>query len=486
MLRSDFFSYKTAIILAVLIVSIGVWQYTIYKGIDSATYIGKTYARTDATGLNFAAGSSFTYFYYYLGLYPLAVLDANGLDYSKNGAIKALVGGGVPLALDNSFYILWGEHGKSLLLLLDAAIKNSPEFISVRDINFLFFVLALAALAICSITTKQVALGISLVILVGSNPFLIYELYGRENIFGLGAIVLIAAFSLLMPIIFLDQKPHRFYLYGSAIFLGVMFGFIQHTRSEYTVVILSCLFVYWVTKHFAIREKLTLTALLLVSLYITTAGLEAYFTNKLKTTYTTLSQLGLASQEQIATAGNATYHTFWHPFYIGLSDFDDKYGIQWSDKMAYDKAEKYLMTVNPEKFTTLPNIEMWSVQPEYNAFIRSEIIKLISHDPLWYARIVLKRVGALFGRAAPLGLQIGPHFYKLPFSGWLFFPILAYLIWKKDVNMLTVAIFPLTLSLPIILIHASRGITNMSLYHVFGTAIVINLAVNCLKEKLKT
>ena len=94
MLRSDFFSYKTAIILAVLIVGIGVWQYTIYKGIDSATYIGKTYARTDATGLNFAAGSSFTYFYYYLGLYPLAVLDANGLDYSKNGAIKALVGGG--------------------------------------------------------------------------------------------------------------------------------------------------------------------------------------------------------------------------------------------------------------------------------------------------------------------------------------------------------------------------------------------------------
>src|SRR3989339_818124 len=286
MLRSDFFSYKTAIILAVLIVGIGVWQYTIYKGIDSATYIGKTYARTDATGLNFAAGSSFTYFYYYLGLYPLAVLDANGLDYSK----------------------------------------NSAEFISVRDINFLFFVLALAALAICSITTKQVALGISLVILVGSNPFLIYELYGRENIFGLGAIVFIAVFSLLMPIFFLAKNPHRFYLYGSAIFRGVMFGFIQHTRSEYTVVILSCLFVYWVTKHFAIREKLTLTSLLLVSLYITTAGLEAYFTNKLKTTYTTLSQLGLASQEQIATAGNATYHTFWHPSYIGLSDFDDKYG----------------------------------------------------------------------------------------------------------------------------------------------------------------
>lgn len=468
------------VIATILILGIIVWQYRILTAPITDSHTGKQYTRTDATGLNFAAASSFTYFYYYLNLYPIAA-QKEYLKYSREEAIKLLHNLAIPLFTDNSFYILWGEHGKSLILLFDAGLKNSPESLTVKNFNFVVFVSSLILLLVSAFIYKQAVFGILFTVFMGSNPFLIYELYGRENIFGLGGVMLIFCLAFLFPLIFSKKQLNKYYLIATSVVLGLVLGFMAHIRTEYLVVALSCVFVYWTSKTVTPKNRLLLTLLFLFSFLVCSRGLELYFNNLIETTYSKLGKSGRTPPDVKAT--RATYHKFWHPLYVGLSDFDNKYGIAWSDAVAYKKAEKYLMDKYPEKYRVMPNREEWSVQPEYNEFIKQEVVTLLKNDPLWYVGIVGKRIIKLFSNVTPLGVSLDSNFYKIPLSGWVFLPTTILLIKKKQFEYLKVLLFSISLSIPIIAIHSSKNITGISVYHIFNIAILASLAINFLLNK---
>ncbi len=75
-------------------------------------------------------------------------------------------------------------------------------------------------------------------------------------------------------------------------------------------------------------------------------------------------------------------HVFWHPVYIYLSDFDNKYGIQHADDYAHSEA----MKVNAA--LTLQNVE---VDPSYEPTLKKLYMDKVTGDPVWFARILALR-----------------------------------------------------------------------------------------------
>ena len=470
-------NHSVWLIIALSIIFIASWQYKILKSSISDDYVGKKFARRDATGLNFPAAASFTYFYYYLNFYPVTT-EKEYLDYSKEHAQKLFDDPRVPLNADNSYYILWGEHGKSLILLFDAFLKQSPQTLTLKNFNYLFFSFALVLLLIFAVICKQAVFGIVLVLFMGSNPFLIYELYGRENIFGLGALAVLFSVALLLPLIFEKKELGKYYLVFVPVLLGLFFGLIAHIRTEYLVVMLSCILVFLFAGSIDFKKKIFMTTIFLLSFVGFTKAVEVYFNRLIERTYTQLHKTGRTTQDMQESRAN--YHSFWQPFYLGLSDFDNKYGITWSDAAAYKNAEKYLLGKYPEKYKALTNRELWSVQREYNEFLRYQTLLLIKTDPLWYLTIIGKRLFKIFNEVVPLGLAVGSDFFKIPFSGWLLLPSMILLCIKKRFNYLMLLLFPLSLSIPIVAIHSAKGITSISVYHMFNAAVIISLIINYL------
>jgi hypothetical protein len=83
-------------------------------------------------------------------------------------------------------------------------------------------------------------------------------------------------------------------------------------------------------------------------------------------------------------------HPLWHPMYLGLADFDTKYGIRWDD--GYGVA-----TVAEAN----PGVRPYS--PEYEAILKAEFIRLVTDDPAWYTGILLKRAWRLLQPVASPG-----------------------------------------------------------------------------------
>lgn len=78
-------------------------------------------------------------------------------------------------------------------------------------------------------------------------------------------------------------------------------------------------------------------------------------------------------------------HTMWHPIYLGLGDFDNKYHIEMRDRFANDAAR----AANPALKDVGENIDL---HPEYEPTLKKVTLDLIKNDPTWYARILIMRV----------------------------------------------------------------------------------------------
>ena len=228
-------------ILVIFVVGIGLWQ----KGIDNYTLTDK-YTRTDSSGLLKNSAEAFTYFYYYLDLYPVWTVYTPKI-YSEEGARQIFTEQAESLMMDHSSYILWGEHGKTLLLLFDAYLNGSAEDITVTTFNIYFFGLSLMLLFVVFYLIRMPLLGFILVGFLGSNPYQLYEVYIRENIFSLAISVLIFLLAVNLPLlkdVIKDELKLKRYLFFAAIFSGFILGTMAHIRAEALSIILSCIVVY--------------------------------------------------------------------------------------------------------------------------------------------------------------------------------------------------------------------------------------------------
>ena len=76
-------------------------------------------------------------------------------------------------------------------------------------------------------------------------------------------------------------------------------------------------------------------------------------------------------------------HSVWHPIYLGLGDFDNKYKIEIRDHFANEKAREF----NP-KLSSGSDIDL---DPEYERTLKKMVVGMISKDPFWYLRFVTMR-----------------------------------------------------------------------------------------------
>jgi hypothetical protein len=389
------------------------------------------------------------------------------------------------LMMDHSSYILWGEHGKTLILLADAYYKNSTKDLSTVTFNATLFVLSLVLIFSVFYILRMPLLGFILTTLLGSNPYQLYEVYVRENIFSLNISVLILLLAINLPLFknnFETIKKSFYYLLFATGLSGLLLGTMSHIRAEAISTILSCFVIYIFIPKFPVKLKIIGLIMILVSFMLTTRAWEYYFNIKFDEAYAAVDKVKEAPID--APTFRENYHTFWHPVLAGFHDFDNKYGYKWDDNYAYNLAAPILLKNYPDKYNIQQNRETWSVRVEYKEIIRKHVLDRIIGDPKWYGEILYKRFEKMLNTTVPVGVYLDGNFYGIPFvSGWLFIPILLFFVYKRDWFWVKLLAFSLPASLLGIIIHASHNVPMASIYHIFAfTAVTYYLANHFFKS----
>lgn len=475
-------SYYLLFLVLGLVLLVG-WQINIAR---SSENLDSSYTRTDATGLMIAAARPFTYFYYYLNLYPLRTKH-EPLIYSKEGAQKIIKEYPQTLWMEHSYYVLWGEQLRTPLLLIDAFLKGSPVNPSIKPFSIIFFVTSLALLLVSFFLIRRPLLGIILVLLLGSNPFQLYEIYANENIFGFNISLLLFILAINLPLLTNLDLPHYFPPLAS-IFSGVILGAAMHIRTEAVFSSLGLLILVY-TLYFKkpFKKRVLVIGLLLVSSFLVSKGWKYYFDYKFNQAYTLAKEVRGPSFSSFLEDIRGSHHTFWHPIFTGLGDFDQKYGYAWDDNVAYNYAAPFLETKIRQKYGELFLLgrETWTIMPEYTAIVREKVVRDITHDPVWYLTILAQRVERMFSRVTPVSLNLNGTFkFSIPINGIVFVPIFLFYLYKWDWFSLKLLTFSLSLSAVIVLVYSGKNITSLSVYHLFAAALFLEPLIKEISAKL--
>ncbi|MFH2142075.1 MAG: hypothetical protein ABIJ97_06620 [Bacteroidota bacterium] len=460
-------SLKSTKATCIIIISILLFNAGIYLITDYFPFSEKIQARKDATGFCSPYASEFIYFYYYTGYFPLATIDSN-LIYSRQGALEQIKENGKSLIMEYKHWSRLGENARIWAFLPNAILKCSPENPSIKLFNALFFTLSLILLYLGFKKVNNPLFGLFLVILVNFTPFFIYEVYSRENIFGLMASGFFIVIGLNIHALF--SKTGKFLKYCVVcIISGFLIGFFSEIRNETSILIISLLLVYILSNKIKILPKFGISFLIILSFLGSKNLIRYYFDNNFKDT----SELVDKFNGHVYNGGRINGHRLWHPVFCGLGDFDKKYGYEWNDRVAYN----YAIPVLKEKhgLNILYSGELYineyydSAKLYYKKFdeisvyeevVKEKVLTDIKSDPLWYATIILKRIARNMTQTIPV-----------PYIGWILLPLIFFLIKRKNWDMLKLIIISLPLSITSILIFSGKGATYNSLYLYFVIVI---------------
>lgn len=434
---------------------------------------------------------AYVYFFHYLGLYPATVRgESDSITYSREGAEKLLHQAKERLVMDGQLpyfsNLRVGDHGVILLYALDALLMGGPEKPDLRVPNGLAFVLALMALLIAFIWAKKPLLGVLLVLLLGSNPFQLYEVYGNENVFGWVITAAVAAMALQVPALGLRPVSGRV-LVLCAIASGLILAFVRQVRSEAVVtlisVLASCLLIPGVTW----RRRIAIAAVVALSFGLSARAWTTYFGHTIEKTRAVVASVGGRPFQTTYYAN----HRIWPPLWCGLGDFDTRYGYVWDDRASVQYArrviaEKYKVELPPWDGQTwsytssfLDEAQAYSMAlgdiPHFDDVLRDKFLGDIRHDPAWYAGIILRRLVRLANENTPARIAVLGYEVALPISFALVSLVAAVLVVRKRWTLLRLLAFPLPLGLPALLIYSNRGMSYYQTFHLVAVAIGLYL-----------
>jgi hypothetical protein len=487
-LQSHIFNRKRTRIFILIVgcVLITVWQSLF---LFNNSKLDTNYQIRDVTGLQHWVLPRFFYFYYYLGLYPMAPENKDNLVYSKEGAKREISENGDNLLMEIGHCIRSGDHGKIWLYLPDAFIRGNVENPDVRLCHAFFFTLALIILFISFWWVGQPLLGTITIMLLGSNPFQLFEVYTNENTFGWAISIALITLGLHLPI-FTNKKRSPYYLWTIPILTGIILGTVRQIRTEPMIIIVSAALSYLVISETRRHIKISLVILLVLFFSLTSYGWKSYFDYKFKQAYRVVKE---AEGHPIPQEVIFSLHPLWHNLWLGLGDFDKKYGYAWDDTIAADYAfpilkKKYNMKIKrrPEalfgQFGRLLD-DYWDKDkkyyrmvehlPRYFDVLRDKVIFDITHDPMWYLDIILKRVWRVFSETTPIRISLGRRWVTLPMHGLFLIPMMLILIAGHNWMLLKLICFTLPLAFAAIVICSEGGMSFYSCYHIFVVAICI-------------
>ena len=487
----------TALVVGLL--AIVLWQSTFFRhrypdiSLRSSDYVLK------ASGGLLGWQQEFVYFLYYLNLFPVAVTE-EPQEFSREGAQRLLETQGPTLVMERYWTIRYGDRLKTYLFLPQAYLTGSaadPRVMSTA--NGAAWVLALLALYFAFWNAGYALLGAVLVVLLGSNPFQVSEVYGRNNVFSWVITTGVLMLALHVPVL-RDRRPSALYIGLVPVVAGLLLGTIRHIRTEPVVVAVSVALAYLTASALRPRTRALMVGMLAVSFWASSAGWTAYFDAKFREAYAKVKAVGGHPYD----GPQHVYHMVWHALWCGLGDFDTRYGYEWSDAkgMAYALpimkargfvAEGYPM-IEPARYSSLTLEVYWDRArkyprtpfevPEYTDVIREKVVHDITHDPGWYVTILGKRIWRILTTATPPSLApTGSRQASLPASPvWGFLPLAVapFLVRARHRLLLKTLVFLAPLASTALVVYSGEGTVYYSVMHLVAFGIVVAWGLQAL------
>ncbi|MBI5369176.1 MAG: hypothetical protein HZA54_19220 [Planctomycetes bacterium] len=448
--------------------------------VASGRELERTWRAWGCTGARLSG--QFLYFYWYLGVYPVTT-GVIKLDQSGEGARRFVAEHGDSLRTEQGYAIRDGSLGKLFLYLPDTWLSGTPDNASMWPTSALAFMLALEALFVAFCWARRPFLGLLLVLLAGSHPFQLYEVYGNDNVFGWTISIALLVLAFHLPILVAKRAPQgaaRLYPWAVALGTGLLLSCVMQVRIEPASILLSAAAAY-LTSAYRPLLRLGLVAVLLAALAAGLAGWRTYFAAKID-----------AASRFVEAAGGIAYrgggrqlHQFWHPVWCGLGDFDDRHGYAFDDVKAHAYAREAIQERYGERLPALEaggfyTQEYWDAGrnyvkmpwewPRYGTVLRDKVLHDVASDPLWYLGIVARRVLRVLTETPPARLALGTASVPVPSHGLAFVALVVLLLALRRWTLLKLALFLVPTSLPAVAIYSGGGISFASCYHLLAPA----------------
>lgn len=430
-------------------------------------------SRQKTTGLAHHLAEEFVYFQYYLGLFPVATLSENpGL--SKGAALNELEENGEKLVMEVEHWSRLGEHARIWTYMPNAWLRGSPKKPSVRLFNTLVFLTALLTLYLGMHAAGQPFAGTLLTFMCALTPYFIYEIFGRQNVFGLLGAGFFLILGLQAKAVFIGTSKKSWIIVSLA--AAVTVAFLAEIRNETIILLVSlvCLVLFAKRQHWIL--KVGLVAITFLTVTTTRNGIKIWFDGEFEEAKKIVARHG----GNVFNGPRIEGHRFWHPVFCGLGDFDQTYGYRWDDATAYRYAvpilnEKYKLDIRYEGGFHTENYydadSMYYVKfdeiPEYEEVVKEKVIHDITNDPWWYVTILLKRVLAIMNHTLPI-----------PFAGWLVIPAFVWMWKERRYDWISVLLASLALVATPLLIYSGDGATYNALFGFIAIAFLTVFLAN--------
>ena len=490
-----------AIALLVGLVAIVVWQSTFFRHGYPETTLQSPY-RLEASAGHLDWQEDFVYFLYYLNLYPIASISTKSPEYSIEGARRLIAEQGQTLVMDRYWTIRYGELAKTYLYLPHVWLKGKPIRPRMLHANALGFTVALLALFTAFWYVEETTLGAILVVLMGSNPFQVNEVYANNNVFGWPITLTLLVLALHVPLI--ARRLHRFSaIVALALASGIILGTLRQIRTEPVLVAAAVAGVYLTATQLRWWRRLALVLLLGVTFAATSSGWTAFFEAKYREAYRVVKAAG----GDVYDGPRHLHHFFWQALWCGLADFDHKYGYRWSDTRSISYAWPILQhrynyqpvgypPLAPDFFHVLTFGTYWDRGrqyartpyeiPEYIEIVRNKVLGDIIHDPLWYASILARRLARILAQSTPPSFALGNGWFVSlpgrPLWGYLAVVAALVLLRRRAWFALKLIGFTVPLAGTALLVYSDGGTALYSVAHLVAFAIAAAAAIDTVRH----
>lgn len=444
----------------------------------------------------------FVYFLHYLNLFPVATL-AGDVEMSRDGARRVIATRGDTLVMERFWTIRYGDVMKTYLYLPHARAKGRTNNLTMILANSWAWIATLVLLYVAFWHAGHPFLGALLVVLLGSNPFQVSEVFARDNVFGwviLAGVLMLALHLTLLQ----DRRPSTAALVLVPVLAGLVLGTLRHIRSEPVLVGVSCVLAYATARGLRPRTRALLVAVFAGAFLGTSAAWSAYFEAKFREARAVVTAAGGHPYDGPRHA----HHFVWHALFCGLGDFDRTHGYAWNDVAGIDyalpimKARGFVAegypAVEKQPFDALTLGVYWDRArkyartpfevPEYTAVIREKVLHDVTHEPLWYLSILARRVWRLLTDTTPPAFVRGDGTgWRLPRSaawGFLPFAVAAVLGRARSVFLLKVLVFTLPLAGTALLVYSGGGTAYYAIAHLVAFALVLAWVLEAVLDAL--
>ena len=475
------------IALSALIVG---WQVSF----NSATFGPRSpFRMTASMGLCIDA-RNFFYFFHHYGVFPVGAREVPALGPSKRAADEFVARHGDRLTMDFGLPTntsRFGDYGKLFLLYPDVLIRGDPGNPSTIPADELLFVAALLAVFWAFWLGGHGLLGTLIVALVGSDPFQVYETYGRGNVFSIPITVTLLA--LAAHVRFLERRqPVDRRAWAIAIASGAVLASAREIRAEAALVTATVFGAYLLARA-PWPRRLALAAAFVAAFALTGFAWSRFWASE----FARAEQFVARAGGQVFHGRRDTHHTLWHAIYCGLGDYGTDRGYSWDDRDAFRWATTRDPVTNPhplpyhyttggyyfeETYDGVNHIAPTDL-PEYNRLVRGRVLKDVREHPGWYAGILWQRLGAILRDATPVGFSIGSSMAGLFGLGWLPIPVLAFAFWRRNYFHAMLVLFVLPLSATALLVYSGKGMTFYGIAHLIALAVAVDLLVAAARSE---